>query len=329
MPPLYPLRFQPVWRHYLWGGRRLESVLGKQIPADQPCAESWEVVDRGRDQSIVQHGPLAGTTLSELVRNHGAELLGRHAPQPRFPLLVKFLDAQQPLSLQVHPDDARAAMLEPPDLGKTEAWVVLAAEPGSHLYAGLRRGFDRAALERELHRGTCQLCIERLEPQPGDCIFLPAGVVHALGPGLLVAEIQQSSDTTYRLFDWDRLGPDGRPRELHVDQALAAIDYAYGPVAVQRPVQVEPSASTGSPHVERLVACQEFVLDRWQFRRSASIGGDERLHIVMVLDGSLTLSGDPAGTPLRLGDVALVPAACGSCRLEPTGPATLLDVYLP
>lgn len=325
---MYPLRFRPLWRHYLWGGRRLETLLGKHIPADQPCAESWEVVDRGPDQSVVLYGPLAGTSLHELLRSDGPALLGRHAPQARFPLLVKFLDAQQPLSLQVHPDDLRAAMLEPPDLGKTEAWVVLAAEPGSHLYAGLRRGFDRAALERELHRGTCQLCIERLEPRPGDCIFLPAGVVHALGPGLLVAEIQQSSDTTYRLFDWDRLGPDGRPRELHVDQALAAIDYDYGPVSVQQPARVTPGGP-GSPQIDRLVACKEFVLDRWLANEAGTIGGDDRFHIVMVLEGTMMLAADPAGLPLRRGDVALLPAALGRCRFHPQGPLTLLDVYLP
>src|SRR5690606_25050283 len=128
-----------------------------------------------------------------------------HAPQPRFPLLFKLLDAQKTLSVQVHPDDRRAALLNPPDYGKTEAWVVLDAEPGSLIYAGLKRGFDRHALAREIARGTVELCLHRFEPQPGDCVFIPAGVVHALGTGLLIAEIQQSSDTTYRLFDWNRV----------------------------------------------------------------------------------------------------------------------------
>lgn len=329
MPPLYPLRFRPLWRHYLWGGRRLESLLAKQIPPDQPCAESWEVVDRGSDQSVVLHGPLAGKTLGALAREHGPALFGRHAPQSRFPLLVKFLDAEQPLSLQVHPDDDRAAMLEPPDLGKTEAWVILAAEPGSHLYAGLRPGFDRPALEREIDRGSCQLAIQRLEPRPGDCIFLPAGVVHALGPGLVVAEIQQSSDTTYRLFDWNRVGPDGRPRELHIDAALAAIDYDYGPVSVQRPVPVEPADRANSPRIERLVACDEFVLDRWHVDGPSALGGDARFHLLIVLEGAIRLPDDPAGVPLVRGEVALLPAGCGACRLVPQRPAELLDVYLP
>jgi mannose-6-phosphate isomerase len=323
MTELYPLRFQPLWRHYLWGGRRLETALNKAIPPDQPCAESWEIVDRGPDQSRVLHGKLMGRSLSDLIREHGPALLGRHARHERFPLLLKFLDAQQPLSLQVHPDDAQAALLQPADLGKTEAWVILAAEPGSYLYAGLRRGFDRPALQRELSRGTCHLCVERLEPQPGDCIFLPAGVVHALGPGLLVAEIQQSSDTTYRLFDWNRVGADGRPRQLHVAESLATIDYDHGPVGVRQPQPAE------SPHVERLVACDKFVLDRWRFDTPQPIGGDERCHIVVVLSGAITLPGDPAAAPLTLGQVALLPAACGPLQITPLTESTLLDVYLP
>ena len=217
LSPLYPLRFEPIFRRYLWGGRRLGTVLGKPIGEGSDYAESWEVVDHGADQSRVAFGPLAGTTLGELVREHGHELLGRHHPQPQFPLLIKLLDAQQKLSVQVHPNDEQAARLDTPDYGKTEAWVVLAAEPGSRIYAGLKRGFDRPALERELNRGTCELCLHHFEPRVGDCVFLPAGTVHALGGGLLIAEVQQSSDTTYRLFDWNRVGPDGRPRALHIE----------------------------------------------------------------------------------------------------------------
>jgi mannose-6-phosphate isomerase len=229
--------------------------------------------------------------------------------------------------MQVHPDDRQAALLEPADLGKTEAWVVLAAEPGSYLYAGLRRGFDRAALERELSRGTCHLCVERIEPRPGDCIFLPAGVVHALGPGLLVAEIQQSSDTTYRLFDWNRVGPDGQPRPLHISEALGVIDYDRGPIRAIEPRPILP-AGTGQFH-ERLVECDKFILDRWQFDAPQTVGGDNRCHIVVVLEGAVSLAGDPAGSPLILGQTALVPAACGALSITPLGRSTLLDVFLP
>ena len=320
---LYPLRFVPVLRRYLWGGRRLESMLCKPLGPGDDYAESWEIVDRGADQSIVADGPLAGVPLADLVAHYGPALLGRHHPQQRFPLLMKFLDAQQQLSVQVHPNDEQAALLRPPDLGKTEAWVILAAEPGSFIYAGLRRGIDRTALARAIARGTCEECLERIEPRAGDCIFLPAGTVHALGPGLLVAEIQQSSDTTYHLFDWNRKGPDGKTRPLHIDEALAVIDFERGPA---RPVTPAP---TDRPHVERLVACEQFVLDRWSFDEPQTAGGDDRCHILAVIDGAAVVEGDASGRPLGRGDVVLLPAELGAVTVMPHGAAVLLDAYLP
>src|SRR5208283_4546370 len=248
-------------------------------------AESWEVADHGTDQSVVDQGPLAGTTLGELVRQRGAELLGCHHPQPRFPLLVKFLDAAQSLSVQVHPNDEQAARLNPPDLGKTEAWYILSAEPGSLIYAGLRPGVDRQQLADAIRQGTCGNLLHQFEPQAGDCLFVPAGTVHALGAGLLVAEVQQSSDTTFRLFDWNRVGPDGKPRPLHVERGLAVVDFKRGPVD---PVQPQP---TDRPWVSRLVACEKFIMDRCDFDLPQAIGGDDRFHIVCVLQGTVCIEG--------------------------------------
>jgi mannose-6-phosphate isomerase len=323
MPTLYPLRFKPIFRRYLWGGRRLGTVLGKPIGEGDDYAESWEIVDRGEDQSRLVAGPLAGTTLGDLIRTYGRELLGRHHPLPSFPLLFKLLDAHRVLSVQAHPNDAQAARLNPPDLGKTEAWVVLAAEPGSVIYAGVKRGFDRPAFERELLRGTCHLCLHHFEPRVGDVVFLPAGTVHALGAGLLIAEIQQSSDTTYRLFDWNRVGPDGQPRPLHVERALEVIDWNRGPVDPQHPL------ATDRPYVERLVMCDKFVLDRWSLNRPEMLGGDDRFHLVSVVEGELEVLGDPAGRPLRKGDTMLLPAIVGPASLAPRQPTVLLDAYLP
>jgi len=325
MNELYPLRFRPILRRYIWGGRRLATVLGKNLAAGDDYAESWEICDHGPDQSVVEAGPLAGITLTQLVTEFGAELLGRHHPQSRFPLLMKFLDAAQTLSVQVHPDDARAAQLDPPDLGKTEAWVVLAAEPGAAIYAGLKPGVDRHAMSEAIRSGTCQQVLHRLEPSPGDCVFLPAGTVHALGEGLLVAEIQQASDTTYRLFDWNRLGPDGKSRQLHVEQGLEAIDFGRGQVEPQQP---QP---TDRPGVSRLVECDKFLLDSWQIDGSAceSAGGDQRVHIISVLDGSIQVEGEPGGGQLSLGDTVLLPASLGGVNLTAQGNAVLLDAYLP
>ena len=202
------------------GGAALESSLGKPLPPGDDWAESWEIADHGADQSIVEFGPLAGTTLRELVSVHGRELLGRHHPQPRFPLLLKFLDAAKTLSVQVHPDDARAARLDPPDAGKTEAWVVVEAQPGSMIYAGLKPGVDRDRLAAAIREGTCQDCLHVLRGLAGRLHLRARRHGSRPGAGLLVAEIQQSSDVTYRLFDWNRLGPDGRPRPLHVEQGL-------------------------------------------------------------------------------------------------------------
>jgi mannose-6-phosphate isomerase len=320
---LYPLRFQPILRQYLWGGRRLGTSLGKRLAPDGIYAESWEVCDHGTDQSVVEFGPLAGTTLRHLVDQCGGELLGRNYPQSRFPLLLKFLDAAQMLSVQVHPDDALAAKLNPPDLGKTEAWVVLEAEPEGLIYAGLAPGVDRAALVAAIGQGRCQDCLHAFHPSPGDCILLHAGTPHTFGGGVLVAEIQQSSDATFRLFDWNRLGPDGKPRPLHVERALEAIDFGRGPVEPQRP------RPTDRPQVSRLVECRQFVLDRWEFDGPMAVGGDRRCHIIAVLEGAVRIDGDPAGAALPRGGTALVPAGLGPVQLSPQQRTVLLDAYLP
>jgi len=320
--PLYPLRFRPILRQCLWGGRRLETSLGKRLGPGGNWAESWEVCDHGADQSVVEFGPLVGTTLGQIVTERGSDLLGRHHPQPRFPLLLKFLDAAQVLSVQVHPNDAMAAKLNPPDLGKTEAWVVLEAEPEGLIYAGLKPGVDRDALLRATDQGRCQDCLHAFHPAPGDCIFLPAGTVHTFGGGVLTAEIQQSSDATFRLFDWNRVGPDGNRRPLHVEQALEAIDFQRGPVAPQRPRPTE------RPHVSRLVECPQFVLDRWEFDAPSPIGGDRRCHVLAVLEGMVRIEGDPAEAALPKGGSALLPASLGRVQLHPQGRAILLDAYL-
>jgi hypothetical protein len=207
---LPPLLFTPLYRRYIWGGRRFAAAFGRPLPPGDDYAESWELVDRAADQSLVRAGPLAGMSLGRIVRERGSDLFG-HPPPAAFPLLFKFLDANRVLSVQVHPDDERAARLEPPDRGKTEAWYVVAAEPESRIYAGLREGVGREELAAAIRAGTCEAVLHAFEPSPGDCVFIPAGTVHAIGAGLLVAEIQQSSDVTYRLFDWNRTGPDGRP----------------------------------------------------------------------------------------------------------------------
>lgn len=318
-----PLRFQPLFRRYLWGGRRLGDRLGKSIGPEPDYAESWEVVDHDDDQSVVIAGPLAGATLGELVRERGPDLLGRHAPRTRFPLLMKLLDCNRTLSVQVHPNDQQAAQQSPPDLGKTEAWVVIDAEPGSRIYAGLKPGVTPDQLRAALDAGTCAECLHDFAARPGDCVFIPAGTVHALGEGLLIAEIQQASDTTFRLFDWNRVDAQGQPRPLHIEQALAVIDFERGPIAPQRPVETHEAGR------ERLVSCDQFQLERRRASQPVVLGGDDRFCLITVLDGGLTLEGDPTGRPLHAGQSALLPAAAGPTRGVPTGETLWLESVLP
>ena len=213
---MYPLRFEPLFRRYIWGGRRLADVLNKSI-GDGSAAESWEVVDHQDDQSVVRYGERSGQTLRQLIAAAGVDLVGEEVArmisspdlpvhlQNRFPLLLKFLDANRHLSVQVHPDDAMGATLDPPDLGKTEAWYVMHADPGAKIFAGLRSGVTEAAFRAAIENGETESTLHSFEPKQGDCVFIPAGTMHAIGEGLLIAEIQQASNTTFRVYDWGRL----------------------------------------------------------------------------------------------------------------------------
>ena len=319
----YPLRFQPLFRRYLWGGRRLETMLGKPIGEGDDYAESWEVVDHGDDQSVVAAGRLEGCTLRDLVSKNTDDLFGEHVPQDQFPLLFKFLDCNRTLSVQVHPNDEQGAKLDPPDLGKTEAWVVLAADPGSKIYAGLRPGVTREQLAAALDAGQCEECLHQFEPTVGQCVFIEAGTVHALGSGLVIAEIQQASDTTFRLFDFNRVGADGKPRPLHIEESLETIAFDRGPVAAVVP------ATIAQPGRERLVDCDKFVLDRCSLSGSQSIGGDQRFHLLVGIEGSVTVAGDPTDQPLTAGTTCLLPAAAGGVDLSTASTAVILDIALP
>lgn len=326
MSELYPLRFTPVFRQYIWGGRRLGDVLNKPIGDGDDYAESWEVVAHGEDQSVVAFGSLVGQPLRDVASSHIEQLYGQHGPQSQFPLLFKLLDCNRNLSVQVHPNDEQACRLDPPDLGKTEAWVILAANPGSTVYAGLKRGFDLEAVKRAVAEGEVENCLHKFQPQVGDCIFIPAGTVHALGEGLLVAEIQQASDTTFRLFDWNRVGTDSTPRQLHVDESLAVINYDRGPVEPQVPQIVEAS---DTERVERLVESDKFILDRRTLSGESLAGGDNRFHIVSVVSGEVLIDNDPSEQPLSMGHTVLIPAAVKSQLASAHGDAVFLDAYLP
>ena len=283
---LYPLTFHPIFKERVWGGREMERLYQKKLPAGVPIGESWEISDRPGDASVIANGPLAGKDLRWLMENHRAELLGdaKPAAENRFPLLCKILDAREKLSLQVHPPANKAAELggEP----KTEMWFIADAAPGAELFVGLKRGVTRAEFEKKVRTGEVAECFHRVPVQAGDAMFLPSGRVHAIGAGLVIFEIQQNSDTTYRVFDWNRVGLDGKPRELHIAQSLASIDFNDF-----EPALVQGQFTGGSPIQKRpLVNDPLFNVEVWKMNSGAgSLLKTKRLQIVAVMDGQLEI----------------------------------------
>ncbi len=312
------LRFQPLIKQLIWGGRRLGDLLGKPIGDATDYAESWEIVDHRSDQSIVTGGPFAGKSLGGLVTEHRDWLMGSQSAVDAFPLLLKYLDCERVLSVQVHPDDAYGSRMAVPDRGKTEAWYVIDSAPGSLIYAGLRDGVTKVDLELAIARGTTEGLLHSFHPEPGDCVFIPAGTVHAIGAGLLVAEIQQSSDATFRIFDWNRKDAAGNSRQLHVRQSLDVIDFTSGPV---KPIRL----SAGSDGWQTLVDCDKFGFSMLS-SGTASVGGDDRCHLLTVPKGSACVRTDDGEITLSLGETVLIPASHGSVECEVTANGCLLEM---
>jgi mannose-6-phosphate isomerase len=330
-PPL--LRFRPFLRPMVWGGRRLGEVLGKPLDGDGPYGESWELSDHPLHRSVVAEGPWAAQTLRALLERDPVALVGGAAPPHAvFPWLVKFLDAQDWLSVQVHPDEEAVRRLWPGEGSKTEVWFVLDAQPGSRIYAGLLPGVDEKALRQALGRGTVTECLHTFEPRPGDSVFLPAGTVHAVGGGVLMAEVQQTSDATFRLFDWNRRDAQGNARKLHLEESLASIHWDRGPV---RPVAAQgfndPPGQSSSTDGKRqvLASCPYFHLEYLQTCQPFACGGEGRLQVLVVVKGSATLATDQGDYRLAPGQVWLLPASLPRSWSRPTPALAVLLSTLP
>lgn len=301
MAALYPLTFQPIFKERIWGARNLERLYGKKLPGSVPIGESWEISDRPGDVSGIANGPLAGKDLHWLVENHRADLLGDAKLEAgRFPLLIKLLDAQEKLSLQVHPPAAKAAELQGDP--KTEMWFIADATPRAELYVGLKRGVTRVDFERRISDGTVAESFHRVPVRAGDAMFLPSGRIHAIGAGLVIFEIQQNSDTTYRVFDWNRVGLDGKPRELHVPQSLASIDFNDF-----EPALVAGEEVVGTNYGSRLLVKHAlFNVEQYRVTNAGSIKlPGKRMHIIGVVNGEVR-AGDAV---CRAGEFCLLPAS--------------------
>jgi mannose-6-phosphate isomerase len=325
---LYPLQFEPIYQYRIWGGRRLADLLTAPLPSgDDPIGEAWVLSDRDDHPSHVANGPLKGRTIGQLMEQSPKQMLGKLAQRfRRFPLLLKFLDAHEMLSVQVHPADAHTDLLPAGETGKTEAWVVLEAGAGSRIYAGLKPGATIDDLRRALTNGTVADHLVCFRPKPGDGVFLPAGMVHALGGGVVVFEVQQNSDVTFRLYDWGHVdAKTGQPRALQVDQALACIDFAEGAVGLVAPVM----EATTSVERERLFHCEHFWLWRLRGQSPFTVGAAGIPRVLICTEGTGQVEHAGATYAVGKGNVFLLPAVVGACAFRPCNAVTLLEIALP
>jgi mannose-6-phosphate isomerase len=317
----------------VWGGRGLAEHLDKKLPTAERYGESWEISDHPIHRSVVANGPYAGQSVRSLMQMEVSKLLGPASASHRtLPWLFKFLDACDWLSVQVHPDEEKVRKLWPGEGSKTEAWLVIDAQPGSRIYAGLLPNVDEKRLRDANGAGKIADCLHSFQPQPGDCVFLPAGTVHAVGGGVLIAEIQQTSDATFRLYDWDRLGADGKPRQLHLEEAIASIHWNQGPVHPVRcagfPRSGEPSPPT-KQHRQRLVTCRYFHIEYIRAGEPFVCGGGNRLELLAVLGGKGNLVTGRNKEQMDRGHVWLLPASMPNSCCRPEGTIHALHCVLP
>ena len=325
-PPLYPLRFKPIYQYRLWGGRRLADLLTVPLPGDGPIGEAWLLSDREDHPSLVADGPLKGQTIGELLKQMPEQMLGKLATHfTRFPLLLKFLDVQKGLSVQVHPSDAHKELIPAGDSGKTEAWVVLEKGPEARIYAGLKPCTTADVMRAAIASGTLSDHLASFAPRLGDGVFIRAGTVHSLSD-VVVFEVQENSDVTFRLYDWDNVDPQtGQRRPLQVEQAMACINFSQGVIG-----PVIPQIHDAKPLPwERLIHCDHFGVWRVTEEFPFVAGAAGACRVLVCLEGEGEL--EHAGVNYRFdkGDVLLLPAVVGACSCRPNGTVTLLEVSLP
>jgi len=324
---LYPLRFEPIYQYRLWGGRRLAGMLTAPLPGEGPIGEAWVLSDRDDHASRVADGPLKGRTIAQLLEQFPEYVMGKLAGRfRRFPLLLKFLDAREMLSVQVHPADNHTDLLPAGETGKTEGWVVLEAGTESRIYAGLRPGTTEATLRQAIADGGVADQLACFTPKPGDGVFIPAGTVHALGGDIVVFEVQENSDVTFRLYDWNHVdAKTGKPRALQVDRALACIDFGGCAGGLVAPV-VE---ATEPVERERLFRCEHFRLSRLRGQSPFTVGASGVPSVLVSVEGAGQVEHGGAAYALGKGDVFLLPAVLGACTFQPSSAVSVLEIEIP
>jgi len=327
-----PLVFEPIYKPKIWGGNHIFTCFDREKTSTEPIGESWELADLEEDQSRVAIGEAQGKTLTELVADWGKKLMGQvKLIDGRFPLLIKFLDARQSLSVQVHPNERVARKLGGNVRVKHEAWYILATDPGGSIYHGLEPGIDARTFREAMVTGQVQGVLRRIDVQPGDCYYLPSGTPHALGQGVLVAEVQTPSDITYRTYDWGRVdSKTGQTRELHLDQAMECIDFESPQPS---PMQERSHLANMAMTITRLVSCPSFIIEKVRIAEGA------RQHIArgepavwMMLEGEAVIAWEQGTEPIhvRAGNVILLPADLPTdAAVTVTKPAEWLDVTVP
>jgi mannose-6-phosphate isomerase len=324
---LYPLKLQPVYKEPIWGGRRLKEKFGKDIPSDH-TGESWEVACHPNGTSTIANGTLKGKSLKEVIETYGIDLLGSRIGEEgikKFPLLVKLIDASDKLSVQVHPGDEYAFKHENGELGKTEMWYVIHAEPETQLVYGVKPGVTKEQFRQGILNGNLEELLNFVDVQTGDVFFMPATTLHAIGKGLLIAEIQQNSDTTYRVYDWNRVDSSGNPRQLHIEKALDVTDLSD----VTGKEKVEGISIHKGDHIRTyLAACKYFATEKLQIKVvSHEMINGEKFDILMVVDGEGKIQYHDGQETFKSGDSFLIPANMGDYAI--TGNCTVIKSYVP
>jgi len=322
---MYPLKFEPILKTIVWGGEKIAPYKGIETTQSH-IGESWELSGVAGNESIVSEGPLKGRSIASLVKEYKGELVGKHVYEntaDEFPLLIKFIDAQKDLSIQVHPNDELAAERHNGSKGKTEMWYVVAADPGAHLLAGLKEKITPEEYAAKVADGSITDVLARYDVKPGDVFFLPAGRIHAICSGCFIAEIQQTSDITYRIFDYNRPGLDGKPRQLHTEQAKDAIDYTVYP-------DYRTEYSPEENEEVELVNCRYFTTSVYDLSLpfAKDLSSIDSFMVVMCLSGEGSMEVDGEEVSLHQGETVLIPASADDVCFIPEGSMKLLTSYI-